>query len=497
MSEAFNFDETLASLFEKTFSRCEEWLGTDEQGRTVLVDPHEHQVIGHHYALSHFAAAAILGCPMESDRFELGVSVLRSVLSRWGQDSTTPGFHNDFNTFALMLIHDELERLEICEAERDEIERTVLSTPDSNHDTVNWIPMRLVADEARCRWGSGSGRALRDQRRKIQEAANGDGLIEDRLPRGTSFNLQYDISTVALLDLLETLGIEQPLDVQKAFMALTACVLPDGDVNYLGRGCNQIFAWGPWLYLLKRRGDEASQRLAADFLVPRAATMLENENILLNCLPGKDRDLWWDYHYSSVYAAHFLLWLALARRTEPSGASSSAESAGNFADSGVLITKSEDAMAVVFSGRREYLAERGPEVEALWTKRRGIIHKGAFGPWCGAFGNLWSAPSVVFNHFGLLRAGGRRGGLQPLFVPVEATISEDFITLRLSCRRPRVAVFNAPLRLEEAAEDISVAADGAKVPFRRSGAVVTQYGDETLYQTAPIKAKTWQVKIRL
>lgn len=497
MAEAFNFEGVLESLFEETFSRCERWVGKDERGNTVLVDPHEHQVIGHHYALSHFAAAAIFGCPEGSNRFDLGVSVLRAVLSRWDRDSSIAGFHNDFNTFALVLIHDELQRLGICEAERDAIEKTVLSTPDSNHDTVNWIPMRLVADEARCRWGGGDGRLPRVLRRKIQKAANGDGLVEDRLPRGTSFNLQYDVATVALLDLLETLGIEQPLDLQKAFTALVACVLPDGDVNYLGRGCNQVFAWGPWLYLLRRRGDETSQKLAADYVAPRVTTMLANENILLNDLPGEDRHLWWDYHYTSVYAAHFLLWLALARRAEPIGIRAPEEPGGPLADSGVLITRSESAMAVVFSGRHEYLAERGPEVEALWTRRRGIIHKGSFGPWLGSFGNLWSTPAVILNHFGLLGASGKSGALRPLFAPVETSLSNSCLTLRFSCRRRLVAVFNAPLRQEEAAEDISVTADGNEVPFRRSGVVVTQYGNETLCQTIPTKAQTWQVKIRL
>ena len=498
MSETSHFDRQLETLFEETFSRCESWIGVDEQGNTVLIDPHENQAIGHHYALSHFAAAAILGCPVGSSRFNIGVSVLKSVLTRWDRDSTVPGFHNDFNNFALVLAHDELEHLGICEAERSAIERTILSTPDSNHDTVNWIPMRIVADVARLRWGGGEGRTVDVLRRKISRAANTDGLIEDRLPRGTSFNLQYDVSTVALLDLVETLGIDQPLELEKAFLSLWACVLPDGDVNYLGRGCNQVFAWGPWLYLLKRRGDLASQKLAIEFFVPRAVEMLGNENVFLNGLPGRERQLWWDYHYCSVYVAHLLMWLSLARRARPLGTTRyAAVTAEDFADSGVFITRSKDVMTVVFSGRREYLAERGPEVEALWTRRRGAIHKGSFGPWLGAFGNQWSAPMVAFNHFGLLATQGKRGGMKPLFVPVEAVLSDGCLTFRFSCGRRVTAVFNAPLLVEAAAKDISVVADGDDALFRRAGSVVTQYGCEVLYQTAPIKARTWQVKIRL
>ena len=85
----------------------------------------------------------------------------------------------------------------------------------------------------------------------------------------------------------------------------------------------------------------------------------------------------------------------------------------------------------------------------------------------------------------------------PLFVPVATSLSDDCVIFRFSCKRFVTAAFNAPLLMEAAAEDISVAADGADVPFRRVGALVTQYGDEVLYQTAPIKASTWQVKIRL
>lgn len=498
MTETSYFDRQLESLFDETFSRCESWIGDDGRGNTVLIDPHERRAIGHHYALSHFAAAAILGCPVGSSRFNLGVSVLKAVLSRWGRDSAVPGFHNDFNNFALVLIHDELERLGICEIERDVIERTVLLTPDSNHDTVNWIPMRMIADEARLRWGGGSSKTVDALRRKIERAANSDGLIEDRLPRGTSFNLQYDVSTVALLDLVEALGIGQPLELEKAFISLRACVLPDGDINYLGRGCNQVFAWGPWLYLLKRRGDMASQKLAIDFVAPRVVEMLGNENILLNGLPGRERQLWWDYHYCSVYSAHLLLWLSLARRASPGGAAGhDARAAGDFDDSGVYITRSEDAMAVVFSGRREYLAECGPEIEALWTRRRGAIHKGSFGPWLGAFGNRWTAPIAGFNHFGLLGVRGERGGMRPLFVPVATSLSDGYLSFHFNCRRRVMTAFNAPLLVEAAAEDISIAADGDDVPLRCVGALVSQYGNETLYQTAPIKARTWQVKIRL
>ncbi len=497
MVENIKTDTSIDGMINLVFSKCSSWLGKDADGNVILVDPHEREAVGHHYALSHFAAAAILGnCP-SSKRFEEGLAVLRGVLRRWERDSAIPGFHNDFNHFALVLMHDELERLGLCEEERGAIRRTVMSTADSNHDTVNWLPMRMIADEARLRWGGRGSRALELCRRKISRAANGDGFIEDRLPRGTSFNLQYDVSSVALLDFLESCGIDQPVGLDGAYSALAACVLPDGDINYLGRGCNQIFAWGPWIYLLKRRGEPAALELSLRYLACHLPNTLENDNLLLNDLSGADRQLWWDYHYCSVYTAHLLLWLVLARRAEPVSPVSPS-GLTSFSDTGLEVVRSEHAMAVTFSGRREYLAERGPEVTAIWTLRHGVIHKGSFGPWLKAFGFKHAFPSVLLNHFGLLRVGGRSVTLPyPLFVPVSAHILGGRLVIEYKLPRRLSCCLNLPIHLGVDPGDITAYADNRPVDLMGAGGVITQYGFENILQTAPYEVDEWRVEIIL
>ena len=484
-------------MIDLVFAKCESWLDRDADGNSVLIDPHEREAVGHHYALSHFAAAAVLGSSPNTKRFEEGLAVLRGVLRRWGKDSATPGFHNDFNHFALVLVHDELERLGLYEEERDAIRRVVLSTADSDHDTVNWLPMRMTANEARSRWGGQGRRALETCRKKISKAANADGLIEDRLPRGTSFNLQYDVSSVALLDLLESRGIDQPVKLDDAYSALLACVLPDGDINYLGRGCNQVFAWGPWIYLLRRRGETSALDLGLGYLSDFLPVMLENENLLLNDLPGADRQLWWDYHYCSVYTAHLLLWLVLAQKAKPiSPVPPSCLT--RFSDTGIEILRNDSAMAVTFSGRREYLAERGPEVAAIWTSRHGAIHKGSFGPWLKAFGFKHSFPGVLLNHFGLLRVGGHGAtSMQPFLVPVSMRISEGRLIIEYKPTRRAPCCLNLPVHPSVDVGDIAVYADDKSADLMGMGGIITQYGFEKIFQTAPHEVDAWRVEITL
>lgn len=59
-------------------------------------------------------------------------------------------------------------------------------------------------------------------------------------------------------------------------------------------------------------------------------------------------------------------------------------------DSGLRVKRSDECMVVTFDGRREYLAERGPSVALIWTKKYGMLVKGCFAPWQGAFGKQFS-----------------------------------------------------------------------------------------------------------
>lgn len=521
MKDYREIDAALDGMVGDVLARCMSWVGEDACGNTVLVDPHDGEAVGHHYSLSHFGAALVLGWPEGSPEFELGVRVLEGVLERWPADSATPGFHGDFNNFALCLAWLGLNGAGSCVGLRERIARTVGEAPDSAHDTVNWLPMRMVAANMRSRWyGDGRGDAVLTRcRGLVAAAANPDGLVEDRLPRGVSFNLQYDISTVAGLDVAARMGVVQPLDLDRCLAALLGALLPDGDPNYLGRGCNQIFAWGPWLYLLKARGPQWAWELSSGYLARRLPAMLANENLLLNDLSGAERGLWWDYHHCSVYTAHLLLWLVLARRLRmPECSEACAPLPLDGSGSGVAVRGGEGWRVVTFSGRGEYLAERGPSVCAVWTERLGALHKGAFGPWLRPFGLAHSSPAVAQNWFGLLGVDGWGGGglreglgalkgllrggdpfsgtrVRPLFAPVSAAEEDGRLAVTYAPGRSLHACVNLPLLDGAAAAQIEVFADGAPVPLREAGSIVTQYGREALFQSGIAKAREWKVRV--
>jgi len=390
--------DNIEKLIRITLLKCESWIKQGHDGMDYFIDPNDGIEISAHYGATHTAAAFILWGKQTGDNsvFEKGVSLLQSILNRWDKSKTLPAFHYDFNNLALSMV----ENLVVDELSK-QIRETVLSTNDSNHDTINWLPMRWAVNKARKQWTTSSqyDGTIDRCKKVIADATNADGGIEDRLPFGMSFNLQYDLATVAVMQYLRCEGEKKELSKELGF--LLNCVTPDGDINYLGRGTNQIFAWGLWIYLLSSSGQVDACRLALDYLSLHLPSMLKNNNLMLNKWEGNEKYLWWDYHYASVYTAHFLLWLVLAYRDIdkcvilPQYPTS--------AETGVHIYRTENAFVSWFEGRKEYLAEKGPVIAALWTKRYGIISKGTFGPWQGAFGNNNIFEDIIFkNFFGLL-----------------------------------------------------------------------------------------------
>lgn len=193
------------------------------------------------------------------------------------------------------------------------IRDTVLRTSDSNHNTVNWLPMRWAVNQMRFQWTQKQAycTACDACKKKIAQATWSDGFIDDRLPVGLSFNLQYDVATVAVMQYLRVQGNQ--VDIAKELGALLEAEAPDGDINYLGRGTNQIFAWGLWVYLLASSGQKAALNRAIAYLEKYLPIALKNNNLMLNDIPGEEKYMWWDYHYCSVYTAHLLMWLNLAK----------------------------------------------------------------------------------------------------------------------------------------------------------------------------------------
>lgn len=385
-------EEAVKLILSKTIT----WIKPID-GMLQFIDPIDGKEISAHYGATHMAAALIVWGNLTGDKVtsERGISLLVSILDRWEASVGLPDFHFDFNNFALCVAEDVLanESPELAE----KVRKIVLSTSDSNHFTVNWLPMRVFVNKKRYDWTTDSKykEVVEVCITNIRKATNADGGIEDRLPKGTSFNLQYDAATVSVLQFLRVCG--ESLDLSKELGFLLNAVAPDGDINYQGRGTNQIFGWSCWLYLLASAGRENDLTTALSFLKEKLQVMLENENLLLNDYLGKEKHLWWDYHYASVYTAHLLFWTVLAFRDF--GKAPICPIIDEDGTSGLHVYRGEDYFVASFDGRSEYLAEKGPAVIALWTRKCGVIFKGSFGPWQGLFGNEHSPSEAVLGNF--------------------------------------------------------------------------------------------------
>lgn len=388
----------IKELIEQIVPVCESWIQKGDDGHDRFIDPHDGEEISAHYGATHAAAAFIIwGKQTGNDAlYSKGVSLLDSILKRWDKSKTLPAFHFDFNNLALCLVEGLADDVMAAR-----IRETVINTADSNHNTINWLPMRWAVNKKRIDWTNDNKYAsvIAHCKETIAKATNADGGVEDRLPHGRSFNLQYDLATVAVLQYLRVQGEEIELGKELGF--LLNAVAPDGDINYQGRGTNQIFAWGLWVYLLASSGQDSALEGALGYLSPRLGKMLANNNMMLNEWDGKEKYLWWDYHYASVYTAHCLLWLVLA--LQDYGKSAIKPVVPTSTETGLHIHRSENFFVSWFEGRSEYLAEKGPAIACIWSKKQGTICKGTFAPWQGPFGNKYIYEDVVLkNYCGLL-----------------------------------------------------------------------------------------------
>lgn len=388
----------IKELIEQIVPVCESWIQKGDDGFDRFIDPNDGEEISAHYGATHAAAAFILwGKQIGNDAlYNKGLCLLDSILKRWDKSKKLPAFHFDFNNLALCLV-EGLVDVEMA----NRIRETVINTSDSNHDTINWLPMRWAVNKKRIKWTKDDKytSVIAHCKETIAKATNADGGVEDRLPHGMSFNLQYDLATVAVLQYLRVHGEE--IDLSKDLGFLLNAVAPDGDINYQGRGTNQIFAWGLWVYLLASSGQETALENALGYLTPRLGKMLANNNMMLNEWDGKEKYLWWDYHYASVYTAHCLLWLVLA--LQDYGKSTIKPVVPTSTETGLHIHRSENFFVCWFEGRSEYLAEKGPAIACIWSKKQGMICKGTFAPWQGPFGNKYIYEDVVLkNYCGLL-----------------------------------------------------------------------------------------------
>lgn len=510
-------EKELEIMIKKIIEVCELWIKVSD-GHVYFEDPLEKKEISAHYGVSHASAAFII-YGEETDNLEIaikGYSLLKSLLCRWDDIKKMQDFHNDFNNFALCVVEKYLKENQQGELLK-KLKEIVLTTPDSCHQTVNWLPMRAYVNYCRFSW-------TKDEKYKkealkciegIKKATFEDGFIDDRLPIGFSFNLQYDVATVAVMQFMKNINID--LDITQEINALLNVVSPDGDINYWGRGTNQIFAWGMWIYLLCSSGVSERERAVA-YLKERLDIVLKKNNLMLNTWEGKERYLWWDYHYCSVYSAHLLLWLVLALRDNKKYLVSQKE---NYllGKSGISIYKNSNFFVVTFDGRKEYLAEKGPLITNFWINGIGCIVKGAFGPWKGAFGNKYSNNEVIQNYFGLIEVDYnkdfsnnrilKRLGINvenecfikktPCFVPLEVKMDNNKIIFQWKCREEKERYLNIPVLSEskKVLDSLKIYVDDISIPCEVNSCLRNQYDWCWIATGKTNKGRKWSLEITI
>lgn len=506
----------IQNILDQLFPICEAWI-QDKDGQLYFVDPLDGEEISAHYGTTHMAVAMILyGKKIQIDEmFAKGVKLLESILNRWELSKHLQAYHFDFNNFALCVIEDIIRKEDPKLAER--IRQTVLCTADSNHNTTNWLPMRWYVNKKRFKWSNDKKylKICNSCKTQIEKATNADGGIEDRMPKGMSFNLQYDVATVGVLQFLCIKGEELDLSNELAF--LLNAVAPDGDINYQGRGTNQIFAWGLWIYLLASSSKIEHLCTALDYLETKVFGMFQRNNLMLNEWNGAEKHLWWDYHYCSVYSAHFLFWLVLS--LSDFGKKEIVETKyNNINDTGLQVYRTDDSFVSVFSGREEYLSEKGPMINAIWTKKYGLITKVSFGPWQGEFGKRYSNVFVLGNYFGLYDVFslldivhfkiihklfhylGINSGYKcrPSFSPLNYYREANKLVFIYNHRRRCRAFLNIPVvETVLGLLELDLFVDNSKIDMYEIGKFRNQFGWYYVFQSKMVFGQNWRLEIKM
>ena len=503
-------EERISDLLTAAAASCNEWIEPTLGGDLNFIDPHDGQEISGHYGASHIAVAHILIGRIQNDTssYDKGILLLQSVLEKWEENARLKEFHFDFNNFALCVAEEYLT--EDQEDLRRDIRQVVIETVDSNHDTINWLPMRMYVNKMRYLWTHEEHfqKNVMACSELISLATNSDGGIEDRLPKGKSFNLQYNVATLALLQFVNCRGGE--LNISRELGFLIHKVLPDGDINYQGRGANQFFAWGMWIYLLSSTGRTRELEQALNYLTEKLVVALRNKNIMLNDWQGKEKYLWWDYHYCSVYTAHLVFWLAMALQdycTTPVDPVFS-----DKCTTGLSVRSNPKFFSVGFEGRSEYLAEKGPLLSALWIDSYGTLFKSIMGPWLGQFGNKYMEEGVLRNYLGLIEIepnynfqGNRvlrriyryintrqNVTIRPLFAEYSISMQEDAFVITFINPSNRRAVFNLPM-LEHVGDlpEFSLTMDGRPSTLKCNLKIRNQYDWCKVFESEASTAREW------
>ena len=418
-----NTSSKIEKLIDKLIDKSLSFVKKDDLVGTQLVDKLEKKSVDAQYGQLHLVAALIVFQSFSSDRSyeKIIKSLLENTLHYINSSNKLKDYHFDFNNFSMCIISEYLK----CKDLKKQIQQVIINSDDSRHNTINWLPMRIYVNSKRHEWTNNKKYIKKNSLliKKLQTAFNENGSIDDLLPKGSSYNLQYNITTLANLVLLPH-EIRSKFDIDKSYLFLKNLVLNDYDINYQGRGTNQIFAWGPWMFLNSFYNDQDGLTKSISYLSLNFEKMLLKDNIFLNEYDGNSKLFWWDYHYSSVYTTHFLFWLVLTLKINKDPSSKKLKKNKSSVYGNFKRYKNKNYDLIIFKGYRKYLSENGPLVSALWTKKSGQIMKGSFGAWGGDFGNKYSFGTLVMrNYLGLINEPAGQN-----YLPIIKKIKDKFIS---------------------------------------------------------------------
>lgn len=474
-----------------------------ENGHYIYRSVDEDEEVDLHYGQSHLAVALlILGISTDCQNFiKLSENLIRSYLLKARALCNDNSYHADFNNFAFVIYCSKTENQEL----KDELSKFIVSSKDSNHMTVNWLPMRMHVNLFRHSLSNERKYRLRYQEvsKKFERAINGDYLIEDQQPFGVSFNTQYSISSLALLHFHRG-SIDSKTDIS-FYKSLKTLILPDNDINYLGRGAGQIFAWGPWIYLLSASKDTGRLNSALRYL--KENFHVKSGNLFMTPLHANSRYQWYDYHRFSVYLGHLAFWLALAQDS-PFEFGHNIEVYNGDRLTGIRRYQGSVGGAILFEGRSEYFSERGPMISALWINEQ-VVFKAPLGPFLGRFGNDNSYSSSFLNQIAIFSVVGNkwkipftrrsvtavvkpRLSIPKTFIDIVVDDKERLI-ITFSLKRLTVGFLNIPVLDVDCLKYVKVCVDGEEINLLKTGTIIQIIGELSIFQSKIIPMK--EVKI--
>jgi len=381
-----------------------------------IFDPIDNQVVGTHYATTHFAwlGALIYQKDRKPDilervksaiQFHLRTSPDEYVFDDWN-------YHWDFQNLAF------INTFLLLESELDEKEKNLWRSglkswrQNTRNPLTNWVAMRVNANLERFQLFHKISDLLRIYIGlfQINKAYHKNGCFDDEL--NFSRPVQYHLYALALLHriLVKKPGEKLRRKFIRGVEYFISFIDPDGCFNYAGRGQEQIFAYAAAVYVLEAAAqiDPANSeryKFFAEKIWHYLLQYKKNDHfpLVLNFRDDKEKFGWYDYHHLTVYNAFLGVWLALASDI----AKETLSNKSNYGESRKKILFEKETDDFFFSnenyffqisgGLPEYLSEAAVTPNHIWFKNVGWVFTCPGGPSRHLFGKKNASENVEKN----------------------------------------------------------------------------------------------------